>query len=218
MTRYAGVVFDLDGTLVFLDVDIEQVRARVASLFADAGVQRRFSPLLANIDEAAEEVGGEGGQRLRAQALELISAAEIEAARTARPRSGAVELLRAASRVAAVAVVTNNSRRAAELALRSLVPGLAPVILGREDSSRPKPDPQGMIEAITRLDVEGAVLVVGDSPMDVRAARAAGAALGRELEVAVVTGGRAEAAELVALGPDLMVGEPAELVRRIFGS
>jgi len=212
MSHYQGAVFDLDGTLVVLDIDIEAVRARVAQLFSAAGIVRPFSPILTAIDAAATELGVDTGPALRSQALEMITRAEVAAAGRARPRRGAAELVRAAARVGEVSVVTNNSRWAAELALQRLVPEIAPVIVGREDVARPKPDPEGILLATRQWAGQGAIVVVGDSPVDVRAARAAGAALGRAIEVAVVAGGRAEAAELAGLVPDRMVDEPASLI------
>ena len=68
-----GVLFDLDGTLLELDVDIEAVRMALAALFAPHGVTGPFRPILARIDAAAEEAGRRGAdaKALRRQARAL---------------------------------------------------------------------------------------------------------------------------------------------------
>jgi pyrophosphatase PpaX len=49
------------------------------------------------------------------------------------------------------------------------------VVIGAEDTERHKPDPEPILEALRRLGVEARDAVyVGDSPFDVRAAKAAG--------------------------------------------
>ena len=49
------------------------------------------------------------------------------------------------------------------------------VIVGGEDVARFKPDPEGLLRALGRLDLDRAqVLYVGDHPLDARAAAAAG--------------------------------------------
>jgi HAD superfamily hydrolase (TIGR01509 family) len=73
-----------------------------------------------------------------------------------------------------VAVFTGASRRAAVLLLRAA--GLAAdVLVGGEEVARPKPAPDGLMLAAERLGLRPADLAyVGDSPLDTRAARAAG--------------------------------------------
>ncbi len=56
----AAVLFDLEGVLVRHEVDIEEVRLRLAALFGPHGVTRPFRPILRRIREAAAEVGDRG--------------------------------------------------------------------------------------------------------------------------------------------------------------
>ena len=49
------------------------------------------------------------------------------------------------------------------------------VVIGAEDTERHKPDPDPLLEALRRLEADpGEAVYVGDSPFDVRAAKAAG--------------------------------------------
>ncbi|MEW4570946.1 HAD-IA family hydrolase [Tautonia sp. JC769] len=76
-----------------------------------------------------------------------------------------------------VGVFTGKGRRAAQFSMTAL--GLVDRIdclVSGDDVERPKPDPDGLFRAARLLDVEPRrILMVGDSPADVRAGRAAGA-------------------------------------------
>jgi len=83
-------------------------------------------------------------------------------------------------------------------------------VLGPEHTRLPKPDPEMLHIALARLEVPARqALYVGDMPMDVDVARAAG------VRVAVVPTGSATRGELEAAAPDLLVDELAELVGAI---
>ncbi len=85
---------------------------------------------------------------------------------------------------------------------------LTEVLVGAEDTERHKPDPDPILEGIARLGAAaGDAAYVGDSPFDVRAAKAAGV-----LAVAVTWGGIHGAEALRAEGPDHLVSTPEELL------
>ena len=85
---------------------------------------------------------------------------------------------------------------------------LTEVLVGAEDTERHKPDPDPILEGIARLGVAaGDAAYVGDSPFDVRAAKAAGV-----LAVAVTWGGIHGAEALLAEEPDHLVSTPEELL------
>ncbi|OKI02027.1 hydrolase [Streptomyces sp. CB02923] len=99
----------------------------------------------------------------------------------------------------ALAVFTGASTRAADMLLRSA--GLrADVLIGGDQVAHPKPAPDGILLAARKLGVRPAGLAyVGDSPLDLRAAAAAGsrgaaAAWGHMYD-------RAERADVVLPGP-----------------
>jgi phosphoglycolate phosphatase-like HAD superfamily hydrolase len=78
------------------------------------------------------------------------------------------------------------------------------VILTRESPGRPKPHPDGVIDAARRFGVErGEVLMVGDYVFDIEAGRAAGAS------TALLTNGRA--APPIQPAPDFTVASLREL-------
>ena len=80
------------------------------------------------------------------------------------------------------------------------------VVLGGDSLATRKPDPGPVLEALRRLGVSpGQALMVGDSPMDIHAARSAG------VRVAAVTYGFRTGAELMSHAPDYLIGGFAEL-------
>lgn len=76
----------------------------------------------------------------------------------------------------AQAVFTGASHRAATILLRSsALAAPMSVVVGGDQVLKPKPDPEGIHRACAKLGVRpGAALYIGDSPLDLMAARAAG--------------------------------------------
>ena len=170
-----AVLFDLDGTLVDLPVDIAAVRRRAARIFEERGWRGELRPILPAIDAAAAEVAGDEDDRRRliAAARAVMDHAEIEAAERAAPRLGAAAVVRAlAERNVPVAVVSNNCRTAVHRALAGLgIDDRVGAMIGRDDVALPKPDPAGLAAAVARLGEPSRIIWVGDSPGDVEAGR-----------------------------------------------
>lgn len=170
-----AVLFDLDGTLVDLPVDISAVRRRAARIFEERGWRGELRPILPAIDVAAAEVAGGAGDRRRlvAAARAIIDEAEIEAAERAAPRLGAAATIRAlAERRVPVGVVSNNCHTAVHRAMAGLgVDDLVGAMIGRDDVAAPKPEPAGLAAAVARLGDPSRIVWVGDSPGDVEAGR-----------------------------------------------
>jgi pyrophosphatase PpaX len=107
-------------------------------------------------------------------------------------------------------IVTAKRRETVQLALDRF-PALAEatdVLIGADDTERHKPDPAPIVEALARLGAPPHdAAYVGDSPFDVRAAKAAGV-----LAVAVAWGGIHAAETLAAEAPDHLVRSPEELL------
>jgi HAD superfamily hydrolase (TIGR01549 family) len=163
----AGVIFDLDGTLVDSNLDFAAIRR-------DMGLGPE--PIL----EAMERLSPE--RRLECERI-LLRHERAGAAR-ATPIHGAIEWLNHLDECGIPrAVFTRNSRAVVEVALERCALDFEHVF-AREDAP-PKPDPEAILRLCRSWGVQPRnVLVVGDYVYDLLAGRAAGAAS------ALVTHGR----------------------------
>jgi pyrophosphatase PpaX len=107
-------------------------------------------------------------------------------------------------------IVTAKRHATIQLAFDRL-PGLKAnfeVVIGSDDTERHKPDPDPILEALARMDASPQdAAYVGDSPFDVRAAKAAGV-----YAVAVAWGGIHDAHALEREQPDVLVRHAEELL------
>lgn len=204
-----AVLFDLDGTLLHLPVDIEPARREIAALLAAAGWRGPAAPLLGVIDRAAAALEGDAAARLRQGARAILDRAELRAAPRARARPGAPALLAELSRRRApLGLVTNQGRACVAPALAAAGLEAAAgfgVIVTRDDVAQAKPAPDGVVRAVRALlPGGGSAAFVGDSRSDVTAARAAHGLLGAAyaMKVVAVLGGRGSAADLAGAGAD----------------
>lgn len=208
--RFPVVLFDLDGTVIDSGAII------LASMrHATRSVLDREIP----DDVLMAAVGGSGlAEQMRAideaRADELVRAyrahneplhAELEACPGIEP---ALELLRRDGR--RLGVVSAKRRETIRLAFAAL-PHLEryfEVFVGGDDTERHKPHPDPLLHALGLLGEEPErAAYVGDSPFDVRAAKAGGLHA-----VAVTWGGIHDRSRLEAEGPDAIVDRPEELL------
>lgn len=165
--EYDAVVYDLDGTLVELDVDWERVTAEAAAVLSARGIDTAEMNLW-DVLTTAEEQG------LRRKVEEVITDHEREGARSSRRLPIADEL----PVDVPAAVCSLNSEVACRIALE--LHGLdshITALVGRDTVEEEKPDPEPLLTAIRALDVEPSQsLFIGDTQRDRRTAQQAGVA------------------------------------------
>jgi pyrophosphatase PpaX len=208
--RFPIVLFDLDGTL------IDSGPIILASM--QHAVQTVLGRQIA-AEQLAATIGGPG---LVAQ-MEALDANRVdelvEAYRahndplheTLKGFDGLPDVLRSLRAGGCrLGIVTAKRHRTVALALERF-PWLdenIDVVVAHEDTERHKPDPEPVLAAMERLGGEPATSAyVGDSPFDIRSAKAAGA-----FSVAVGWGGIHPDERLLAEEPDAFVREPEELL------
>jgi len=105
-------------------------------------------------------------------------------------------------------IVTAKRRATVELAFNVLpIEHLFETVVGGDETKNHKPDPEPLLLAARRLNVEAEdCAYVGDSPFDIRAAKAA-----EMFAVAVTWGGIHDRAKLEAEQPDAIVDSAEEL-------
>jgi pyrophosphatase PpaX len=208
--RFPIVLFDLDGTLIDSGPIIL------------ASMQHAVRTVLGREIPPAELQMSIGGQGIVAQmqAIDEEHADELLDAYKEH-NDGLHETLEAFDELLALlpglkaqgrrlGIVTAKRHRTVGLALDRF-PALASafdVVVGYEDTSRHKPDPEPVLLAVEKLDgAPDEAVYVGDSPFDIGAAKAAGV-----FAVAVGWGGIHPDERLLAEEPDAFVHTPEELL------
>lgn len=176
-----AVVFDLDGTLIDSERAIVQAAEQA---FADVGATVTQLQVADHLGAPLEElyalfVGDGDDARLRHFIARYIARHDEHPDRFPPPLPGVVDGLGAlAARGVPLAVGTTkpSARAASQIQAAGLVRFFAHV-QGTDPGMRPKPHPDVVVRACAALGVAPTrALMVGDTPRDVGAAHAAGAA------------------------------------------
>ncbi|WP_410809113.1 HAD family hydrolase [Micromonospora sp. 067-2] len=177
MKQVDAIVFDMDGTVIASHAAVPA--AYRAAILAGGGRQYTDDEIIAGYPLGAPSALLSA--LLRRPATETdVERYHLELAAVAAQVAsydGVPELLADLAGRAPVGLFTGASHRAAHILLERV--GLADhfrVIVGGDEVTRPKPAPDGVVLACRRLDVAPQrSAYVGDSPLDLRAARDAGA-------------------------------------------
>lgn len=216
MQNLRGVLLDIDGTLI--DSNDAHARAWVAALaehdiHVDRAEARRLIgmggdkllPLLAGL-----EMGSPVGSAISARRGEIFVERYLPGVQ-AFPETR--ELL-VRMRDAGLTLVVASSAKANELGLLLSIGGVKDLLKAAttsDDVARSKPDPDVVVEAVRRSGHDaGELVMLGDTPYDVEAARRAGVAI-----VAVRCGGWDDAA---LRGAAAIYDGPADLLARFDSS
>lgn len=218
-----AILFDLDGTLIdTTHLILECFRhswERVCgfthapeTLIATFGTPLRdaMQELLGRTDEVSESRGVSEGCEVVERLLGEYRTFNLENHdRLALPVAGAREsLVELKRRGYLIAVVTSKGRELATQGLRLCgLEGLLDSSVFLEDTRRHKPNPEPILAAIERLNIEpSGAAYVGDSPHDLRAARAAG------VKSVAALWGPAPRSELESERPDFLVESITDLL------
>ena len=154
-SKFELIAFDLDGTLIELNIPFEEIRREL-------GIEGRF---------ILESIMEERDLQRRQEMLRILEGYEFRCAMEAKPAYYAVELVNGLDAIKGV--ITRNSRRSAEIVAERLGFELD-FIIGREDAE-PKPSPEPLNLALRMFDVASSkALMVGDFLFDLLSGKAAG--------------------------------------------
>ncbi len=183
-TVVKAVIFDLDGTLAEFSFDWVASRNSIIWWLGSRGYETGgLSPEMRTqeIFDIAEMQAGENTNlppfaEVRAELVEIVEKFELESAKKIRLIPGVAGLLKSIrSRNKSIAVVTNNGKIPADIALeKSGLKEWIDVLVTRDDVTVLKPYPEGILKALSIMGLEAEDAVyVGDTVEDVRAAKAA---------------------------------------------
>ena len=207
-TTKPAILFDLDGTLID---SIELILSSARHAFAG----RSHMP---SDEEWIAGIGTPLLTQLRLYATDEADLATLLASYRAHQAEHHDRLTRCYDDVPAtieelhrrghpLGIVTSKASSLAAYSLAHVgLDRYIPVVVGYDDTTRHKPDPEPVLFALERLDVEPADAVyVGDSPHDIRAGNAAG------VTTVAVLSGPFSRETLVAAEPNYIIECMAEL-------
>lgn len=210
---YKAAIFDLDGTLVTMEMDFAALRKDLEKIYAahkyplDRIVWTRAT--IDSIKRFRKEMNESGydGDAALADVKEAIYDYELRQAPFATSIPGAQELLRhLRDKGVHIAVVTRNNRDAASCSISNT--GLRPFIdmlVAREDVKVMKPDPEQFELVLDRFGITPAeTVVIGDFTFEIEAGRALGC---HTIGVLTGTGNENDLSEA-----DIVVSSVAELI------
>jgi HAD superfamily hydrolase (TIGR01509 family) len=207
-----GLLFDVDGTLVSLKVDVEKLRSTTAAAFVSGGFDISvIDPGKLSTQDMIDVARGqfESGAvvadyaSFRRNLFTALDQIEMEWNALAEPIDGTAEVLarlRESGRVK-LATLTNSGRAPSEWLLRRYdLLKYFDYTFTRDDVPALKPRPDGVRTALQVIGLPPEkVLFIGDSWIDVRAANTAG------VKVASVTTGRYTLERLREEGSDYVL-------------
>lgn len=208
LSGVAAVIFDLDGTLVDSRADIAAAVNR--GLRAVGAGERRDEEIHVLIGEPLvaifEKLLGERAAGRAEEAARAFRAHYFDhCADRSRLYPGVAECLDALAGIPLAVATAKMTYMAKEVVRRLGIAGRFAVVQG-SDGIPHKPHPAVLELAVRALGVEAkACWMVGDTPLDILAGRAAG------MRTAAVTYGIGTEAALCAAAPDLVVGDPRDL-------
>ncbi len=211
-----AIVFDIDGTLVTFQFDVQGTRKVLIDLLTSRGYDTSGLGLRSptqSILEAAKAQAQASGKpdefdKLRIQIFSVLDEFEIASVDSTMVFPGTqqtLDYLRA--RGVRTAVMSNSGRRAALRALEKAgILDRFEFVLTRDETFTLKPRPEGILLAVQKLGLSADdVFYVGDSTYDIIASKRAG------VKVVSVATGNYDEARLKAEGADLVIAGITEL-------
>lgn len=209
-----AVIFDLDGTLVYLKLNYMAIRYEAIKALAKMGFPESMFSLEESIFQTLKKVEAlmcknKGEKRkVRRTVLSITEKYEMDAARMTSVFPGVNATLKKLRKMKIkLAICTVNGRKATNHVLRKFHLGrFFTVVTTRESTSEVKPSPVHLQLVLNKLGVQPEeAVVVGDGVWDIQAAKALGV-----IGIGVTTG-RASFRQLRDAGADYIISSLAEL-------
>ena len=191
------VLFDFDGTLVFLPIDYDRMRSKLKELFSQFGIESDFYPLIDSISKALAELQRNGATKtcvegVKRKAYAIIDYEELKAVEGAKLVKGTKDIFAfLKGKSINIAIVSRNGKKCINKAISKFNLPKPNLIVSREDSTKIKPAPEHLMVALEKLKLKpNRAIIVGDSFHDIDAGRSLG------IPTVLVTHGRSEQEQL----------------------
>ncbi len=183
--RTRCIIFDLDGTLVRSAVDFVRLKSETIRLLEEMGLptaglseKMKTYQIMSKVQEQIKTGGNNlPYEEISRRVTQVWDSCELERVAETTIAAGAREVLETLSgRGFSIGIVTRGCHAYAVRALETT--GLLQfvgLILGRDDTANPKPDPEPLLYAMSIFHAKRTeVVMVGDSAEDSECARLAG--------------------------------------------
>jgi phosphoglycolate phosphatase len=173
-----GIVFDLDGTLIHSAIDFPKMKLRMIEILEDNDVPRgMFTPkqttvvIMAKAEEIWKEQGKEEAEvaEIREALEETMNRAELEVVSNIEEVEGTSDALKSLKEKGyKLAILTRSHHAYATEALKKIgVYQCFDLILGRDETPKPKPYPEALrhTSKLMGLGIEE-IIFVGDNHID----------------------------------------------------
>jgi HAD superfamily hydrolase (TIGR01509 family) len=176
-------LFDLDGTLVTMELDFIKIRKEVDQILVKWKYPHELLDETRSTLEAIREAvfylktHSQDGEGLRKEAETYLEQVEMDAASRAQPIEGAKTVLQILKKKRKkVGIITRNHRAVALKVLKRCgLEQYVDLLLARDDVERVKPHPDHVLEAIKKLgSVPEKTVVLGDHHYEIEAGNEAG--------------------------------------------
>lgn len=176
-------LFDLDGTLVSMELNFAEIRKRVDTILVEQGYPQSLldkeRSVLETITAAVEYAQKKGldWEVMKKKVETYLEEVELEAASRAVLLEGAEDALKELKeRGAKVGIITRNNRKVAlQVLKKSGLPQYVNIVLAREDVDNVKPHPDHVMKALEKLGSTPAqTVVLGDHHFEIEAGKRAG--------------------------------------------
>jgi len=178
-----GIIFDLDGTLIHSVIDFRKMKGKMIEYLTSKGVdQGLLSPnetnvvLLSKSEKNLAEKGilKDEIKRMLEHVEEIMNEVEMESVANVREIDGAKEALKKLKEQGyKTAILTRGHHDYSVEALRNTgLLGYFDLILGREETPKPKPYPEALEYTAKLLKLStNELILVGDHPIDLECAK-----------------------------------------------
>lgn len=207
---FSAFLFDLDGTIIDTSELITQSFRHAAETVLGKNLEDEI--LLANVGRPLmtqmELLGGVDSAQELYEAYRVFNHAKHD--EFIEEYEGIEDVLKELRRRGLkMAIVTSKSRETVDMAFDIIaIEHYFDAVVVTDDTENHKPHPQPLLLAMRRLDVTPDESVfIGDSPFDIKAGQAAGAA------TAAVAWGMFPAVRLKELEPDFFLEKPADILK-----
>ncbi|MBU7019385.1 MAG: HAD family hydrolase [Theionarchaea archaeon] len=176
-------LFDVDGTLVSMELDFVQIRKEVDALLVSRGFPEeqliKTASILETITSAVEymRVKGLGWKQMKEEADSYLERVELEAASKAVLIKGADTVLKLLKKHnKKIGVITRNNRRVVlNILEKSGLSTYVDTVLARDDVEKVKPHPDHVLQALGNLNSSPEkTVVIGDHHFEIEAGNTAG--------------------------------------------